>query len=102
MWCAAVTRRCAKVYKEANKRSFRQAAEYTGSRKVRNSRQARAMAKGTKFRPQAAGSRLAERRGRRACSAWPVPGCACRSPNFLDGVLLMELVADEYGTPRRA
>ncbi|MGV8448948.1 hypothetical protein ACV34J_32395, partial [Pseudomonas aeruginosa] len=41
--------RCAKVYKEANKRSFRQAAEYQEGRKVRNSRQARAMAKGSKY-----------------------------------------------------
>ena len=32
--------RCAKVYKEANKRSFRQASEYQEGRKVRNSRQA--------------------------------------------------------------
>ena len=42
--------RCAKVYKEANKRSFRQASEYQEGRKVRNSRQARAMAKGSKDR----------------------------------------------------
>ena len=35
--------RCAKVYKEANKRSFRQASEYQEGRKVRGSRQARAM-----------------------------------------------------------
>ena len=41
--------RCAKVYKEANKRSFRQAAEYQEGRKVRGSRQARAMAKGSKY-----------------------------------------------------
>lgn len=41
--------RCAKVYKEASKRSFRQAAEYQEGRKVRNSRQARAMAKGSKY-----------------------------------------------------
>src|SRR3989338_10487109 len=34
--------RCAKVYKEANKRSFRQAVDYTEGRKVKNSRQARA------------------------------------------------------------
>ena len=40
--------RCAKVYKEANKRGFRQAAEYQEGRKVRNSRDARAMAKGSK------------------------------------------------------
>src|SRR6185436_8720977 len=39
----------AKVYKEAHKRSFRQAVDYTENRKVRNSRQARAMAKGTAF-----------------------------------------------------
>jgi serine/threonine-protein kinase RIO1 len=38
--------RCAKVYKEANNRSFRQAVDYTKNRKVKNSRQARAMAKG--------------------------------------------------------
>ena len=30
--------RCAKVYKEANKRSFRQAVQYTEGRKVKNSR----------------------------------------------------------------
>src|SRR5690606_20233489 len=43
------TRRCAKVYKEANKRSFRQAASYTEGRKVKNTRQARAMEKGTRY-----------------------------------------------------
>ena len=41
--------RCAKVYKEANARSFRQAVDYTENRKVKNTRQARAMAKGTRF-----------------------------------------------------
>ena len=41
--------RCAKVYKEANKRSFRQAVQYTEGRKVKNSRQARAMEKGTRY-----------------------------------------------------
>src|SRR6476469_10687705 len=45
--------RCAKVYKEATQRSFRQAVDYTENRKVKNSRQARAMAKGTKFGRQA-------------------------------------------------
>lgn len=70
--------RCAKVYKEANKRSFRQAAEYQEGRKVRNSRQARAMAKGSKF-----GKKKPRMPGRmpkwRRCSAWPVPGCGCPS-----------------------
>ena len=45
--------RCAKVYKEATHRSFRQAVDYTENRKVKNSRQARAMAKGTRFGKQA-------------------------------------------------
>ncbi len=37
--------RCAKVYKEADKRSFRQAVDYTENRRVKNTREARAMAK---------------------------------------------------------
>ena len=41
--------RCAKVYKEANKRSFRQSAGYTEARKVKNSRRARAMEKGGRY-----------------------------------------------------
>src|SRR6266513_3322161 len=41
--------RCAKVYKEADRRSFRQAVDYTENRKTKNSRQARAMAKGTRY-----------------------------------------------------
>src|SRR5690606_9211648 len=41
--------RCAKVYKEANKRSFRQAVQYQEGRKVRNTRRARAMEKGSRF-----------------------------------------------------
>ena len=41
--------RCAKVYKEADRRAFRQAVDYTENRRTKNSRQARAMAKGTRF-----------------------------------------------------
>jgi len=41
--------RCAKVYKEADKRSFKQAVQYQEGRKVRNSRRARAMEKGSRF-----------------------------------------------------
>ena len=40
--------RCAKVYKDANSRSFRKAVDYTENRKVKNSRQARVMTKGTR------------------------------------------------------
>ena len=53
--------RCAKVYKEATNRSFRQAVDYTENRKVKNSRQARAMAKGTKFGREARSRFAADR-----------------------------------------
>src|SRR4030066_1859658 len=45
--------RCAKVYKEANKRAFRQSVDYTEGRKTKNSRRARAMEKGSKYGRQA-------------------------------------------------
>ena len=41
--------RCAKVYKEAAKRGFKQAVKYREGRKVRNTRRARAMEKNSKF-----------------------------------------------------
>ena len=89
--------RCAKVYKEATERSFRQAVDYTENRKVKNTRQARAMAKGTKFGRQAqeAAWQSAEVDAlyRLAAAGVRVP----RPHNFCDGVLLMELVTDEHG-----
>jgi len=87
----------AKVYKEAQKRSFRQAVDYTENRKTRNSRQARAMAKGTAFgrQQQEAAWQSAEVDAlyRLAAAGVRVP----RPGNFLDGVLLMELVTDAQG-----
>jgi RIO kinase 1 len=88
---------CAKVYKEATQRSFRQAVDYTENRKVRNSRQARAMAKGTRY-----GRQQQEAVWQRAevDALYRLAAAGVRVPaphNFLDGVLLMELVADEDG-----
>ncbi len=94
--------RCAKVYKEATHRSFRQAVDYTENRKTKNSRQARAMAKGTKFGRQAmeAAWQSAEVDAlyRLAAAGVRVP----RPFNFHEGVLLMELVcgADGDAAPR--
>jgi RIO kinase 1 len=89
--------RCAKVYKEATNRSFRQAVDYTENRKVRNSRQARAMAKGTKFGRQAQEeawqSAEVDALHRLAAAGVRVP----IPYNFCDGVLLMELVTDADG-----
>ncbi|RYY73938.1 MAG: serine protein kinase RIO, partial [Comamonadaceae bacterium] len=94
--CAGET--CAaKIYKEAHKRSFRQAVDYTENRKVRNSRQARAMAKRTNFgrQQQEAAWQSAEVDAlyRLAAAGVRVP----RPINFHEGVLLMELVADAHG-----
>jgi len=89
--------RCAKVYKEATQRSFRQAVDYTENRKVKNTRQARAMAKGSRFgrEMQEAAWQSAEVDAlyRLAAAGVRVP----RPHNFHDGVLLMELVADAEG-----
>ena len=41
--------RCAKIYKEANNVAFNKAVMYQEGRKVRNSRRARAMEKGSSF-----------------------------------------------------
>ena len=41
--------RCAKVYKDAKQRSFRKATSYQEGRKAKNSRQARAMEKGSRY-----------------------------------------------------
>jgi RIO kinase 1 len=89
--------RCAKVYKEATHRSFRQAVDYTENRRVKNTRQARAMAKGTRFGREATEaawqSAEVEALYRLAAAGVRVP----KPFNFCDGVLLMELVADEHG-----
>ncbi|WP_431046293.1 PA4780 family RIO1-like protein kinase [Roseateles sp. L2-2] len=89
--------RCAKVYKEATQRSFRQAVDYTENRKTKNSRQARAMAKGTKFGRQA---QEAAWQNAEVDALYRLAGAGVRVPrpyNFMDGVLLMELVVDEHG-----
>lgn len=89
--------RCAKVYKEANKRAFRQSVDYTEGRKVKNSRQARAMEKGSKFgrkaQEEAWQSAEVDALYRLAAAGVRVP----QPYNFLDGVLLMELVTDVAG-----
>ena len=89
--------RCAKIYKEATHRSFRQAVDYTENRKVKNTRQARAMAKGTKFGRE---SQEAAWQSAEVDALYRLAAAGVRVPrpyNFHDGVLLMELVADENG-----
>ncbi|WP_112485365.1 PA4780 family RIO1-like protein kinase [Thiomonas sp. X19] len=89
--------RCAKVYKEATQRSFRQAVDYTENRKVKNTRQARAMAKGTRFGRQA---QEAAWQSAEVDALYRLAAAGVRVPkpyNFHDGVLLMDLVVDAQG-----
>ncbi len=89
--------RCAKVYKEAAKRSFKKAVEYQEGRKVRNSRRARAMQKGSKFgrKEQETIWQSAE-----VDALYKLANAGIRVPEpygCFDGVLLMELITDEEG-----
>ncbi|MFA6969838.1 MAG: PA4780 family RIO1-like protein kinase [Gallionella sp.] len=91
--------RCAKVYKEANQRGFHQAVHYTEGRKVKNSRQARAMEKGSRYgrKEQEAAWQRTE-----VDALYKLASAGVRVPHpfgFYEGVLLMELVADEDGMP---
>ncbi len=89
--------RCAKVYKEANQRGFHQAVHYTEGRKVKNSRQARAMEKGSRYgrKEQEAAWQRTE-----VDALYKLAAAGVRVPHpfgFYEGVLLMELVTDEHG-----
>jgi len=94
--------RCAKVYKEAEQRGFRGHAEYQEGRKVRNSRRARAMAKGTRYGRQ---EMEAAWQSAEVDALYRLADAGVRVPKphlFVDGVLLMELVtdADGHAAPR--
>ena len=89
--------RCAKVYKEISKRSFKQAVQYREGRKVRNSRMARAMQKRSKF-----GRHQQEQTWQTAevDALYRLADVGVRVPRpygCFDGVLLMELITDEQG-----
>jgi RIO kinase 1 len=88
---------CAKVYKEANKRSFKKAVEYREGRKGRNTRRARAIEKGSKY-----GRSQQEDAWQNAevDALYRLAGAGVRVPRpygCYDGVLLMELVTDSDG-----
>ncbi|OFZ71218.1 MAG: kinase [Betaproteobacteria bacterium RBG_16_58_11] len=89
--------RCAKVYKEANKRAFRQSVDYTEGRKTKNSRRARAMEKGSKYGRQATEEAW---QSAEVDALYRLAAAGVRVPqpyNFHEGVLLMELITDANG-----
>jgi RIO kinase 1 len=94
--CGSETR-CAKVYKEAMKRSFKQAVNYQEGRKVRNSRRSRAMDKGSKY-----GRKQTEAIWQTAevDALYKLAAAGVRVPKAygcIDGVLIMELICDAQG-----
>lgn len=89
--------RCAKVYKDANQRSFRKATSYQEGRKVKNSRQARAMEKGSRY-----GRQMQEEVWQNAevDALYRLAAAGVRVPQphiCFEGVLLMDLVVDAEG-----
>ena len=91
--------RCAKVYKEASQRSFRNNASYQEGRKVKNSRQARAMEKGSRF-----GRKMQEEvwQSAEVDALYRLAAAGVRVPQphlCYEGVLLMDLIVDADGHP---
>jgi RIO kinase 1 len=91
--------RCAKVYRDMAQRSFQKRTQYQEGRKVRGSRQARAMGKSTQYgrREQEASWKNAE-----VNALYQLTAAGVRVPRpfgYFDGVLIMELVADADGEP---
>ena len=91
--------RCAKVYRSMAQRSFQKRAQYQEGRKVRGSRQARAISKSTRFgrKEQEAAWKNAE-----VDALYQLVAAGVRVPKphgYFDGVLIMELVTDATGSP---
>ncbi len=90
---------CAKVYRDMGQRSFQKRARYQEGRKVRGSRQARAMGKSTRFgkKEQEAAWKNAE-----VDALYQLVAADVRVPRpygYFNDVLLMEMVTDAAGDP---
>src|SRR6267378_1138292 len=91
--------RCAKVYRDMAQRSFQKRAQYQEGRKVRGSRQARAMNKSTRF-----GRKVQEAAWKNAevDALYQLQAAGVRVPKpygYFNDVLIMELVTDAAGDP---
>ena len=91
--------RCAKVYRNMAQRSFQKRAQYQEGRKIRGSRQARAIGKSTSFgrKEQEAAWKNTE-----VDALYQLVAAGVRVPRpygYFDGVLVMELVTDAAGDP---
>ena len=89
--------RCAKVYKDLGQRSFQARAKYQEGRKLRGSRESRAIGKGSKFgrkeQETAWKNTEVDALYRLAAAGVRVP----RPHGYFNGVLVMELITDLAG-----
>src|SRR4029077_4179362 len=91
--------RCAKVYRDMSQRSFQRRAQYQEGRKVRGSRETRAMSRGTRF-----GRKEQEHEWKNAevDALYRLTAADVRVPRpfgYYNDVLIMELVRDAAGDP---
>jgi RIO kinase 1 len=89
--------RCAKVYKDMAQRSFRQRVQYQEGRKLRGSREARAVGKATRYGRR---QREAEWKNAEVDALYQLRDAGVRVPEphgYFHGVLVMELVTDAGG-----
>jgi len=91
--------RCAKVYRDMAQRSFQKRAQYQEGRKVRGSRQARAIGKSTRFGRK---QRQAEWKNAEVDALYKLVAAGVRVPKpygYFNDTLIMELVTDAAGNP---
>jgi RIO kinase 1 len=91
--------RCAKVYRDMGQRSFQKRAQYQEGRKVRGSRQARAMAKSTRYGRKEAESAW---KNTEVDALYKLVAAGVRVPRpygYFNDTLIMELVTDAAGDP---
>jgi RIO kinase 1 len=89
----------AKVYKEASNRSFKHRSTYTEGRRVQNTRKQRAMSKGSRYGKE---ETEAAWRNAEVDTLYRLADVGIRVPkpyDFVDGVLIMELIRDGHGGP---
>jgi RIO kinase 1 len=89
--------RCAKVYKEANSRTFKHRAQYTEGRSVRSSRRGRAMANNSKFGKK---EQESEWQNTEVEALTALSAAGVRVPQtyaYYEGVLLLQMIVDKEG-----
>jgi len=91
--------RCAKVYKEATHRSFKQKTQYTEGRGVRNSRRSRAMESNTRYGRK---ERESEWQNTEVEALSLLAAAGVRVPQtfgYYEGVLVLQMITDADGNP---